>query len=120
MSAGRPRIPGGFLQGDRVIDRRRFIGVVAGGLLAAPLAAGAQQTKVTRIGVLYPGGSAPLAPRMEAFRQGLRESGYVEGTNIAIEIRHADGKGDRLAKMAGDFGQREVSVIAANGDLAPR
>ena len=103
-----------------MMDRRAFIGTVAGTLLAAPLAAGAQQAKVARIGVLYPGGSAPLAPRMEAFRQGLRESGYVEGTNIAIEIRHADGKVDRLAKLAADLVQREVSVIATSGDLATR
>jgi putative tryptophan/tyrosine transport system substrate-binding protein len=88
---------------------------------AAPLAAEAQQAAtINRIGVLYPGGSAPLSPRMEAFRQGLRESGYVEETNISIEIRYADGKADRLAKMAAELIQREVRVIATSGDLATR
>ena len=66
----------------------RLATAVAVLLLAAPLGAEAQRAApVYRIGVLYPGGSAPLSPRMEAFRQGLRESGYVEGTNLSIEIR---------------------------------
>ena len=90
-------------------------------LLAAPLGAQAQPAAtVYRIGVLYPGGSAPLSSRMEAFRQGLRESGYVEGTNIFIEIRHGDGKIDRLAKMATELVQRNLHVIATSGDFATR
>src|SRR5438309_8996812 len=86
-----------------------------------PLAGGAQQAgKVPRVGVLYPGGSAPLSLRMEAFRQGLRESGYVEGNTVAIESRYADGRSERLVKLAADLVQREVSVIATSGDLATR
>jgi len=102
----------------------RLIGlavVLAVGLAFSPLAAEAQQAgKVPRVGVLYPGGSAPLSLRMEAFRQGLRESGYVEGNTVAIESRYADGRGERLVKLAADLVQREVSVIATSGDLATR
>ena len=95
--------------------------VLAVGLAFSPLAAEAQQAgKVPRVGVLYPGGSAPLSLRMEAFRQGLRESGYVEGNTVAIESRYADGRGERLVKLAADLVQREVSVIATSGDLATR
>jgi putative tryptophan/tyrosine transport system substrate-binding protein len=103
------------------VDRRGFLLTSLAGALAAPLFAGAQQaTKVPRVGVLYPGGSVPLSLRMEAFRQGLRESGYVEGTSVAIESRYADGRGDRLAKLAADLIQREVKVITTSGDLATR
>ena len=88
---------------------------------AAPLATYAQPPgKVPRIGVLYPGGSAPLSPRMEAFRRGLQEHGYVEKTNIAIEIRYADGRMDRLPELAAALVQRNVRVIATSGDLATR
>jgi putative ABC transport system substrate-binding protein len=97
------------------------LAAVAALLFAAPFAAVAQRpATVYRIGVLYPGGSVPLSPRMEAFRQGLREAGYVEGTNLAIEIHFADGKADRLAKMAAELVRREVHVIATSGDLATR
>ena len=95
--------------------------VLAVSCVLAPLAGEAQQAgKVPRVGVLYPGGSAPLSLRMEAFRQGLRESGYVEGNTVAIESRYADGRGERLVKLAADLVQREVSVIATSGDLATR
>jgi putative ABC transport system substrate-binding protein len=57
---------------------------------------------------------------MDAFRQGLRDAGFIEGTNISIEIRYADGRSDRLAKMAAALIQREVGVIATSGDLATR
>ncbi len=80
--------------------KRRVMGIIAVlliGILATPLSAEAQQAgKLPRIGVLYPGGAAPPAPRIEAFRQGLRDHGYVEGTNIAIDIRYADGPTERL------------------------
>jgi len=70
------------------VDRRTFIGTLASGLLAAPLAAEAQSAgTIYRVGLLWPGASAPRPPRLEAFREGLRESGYVEGQNVAIEAR---------------------------------
>ena len=90
-------------------------------LVTGPLGAQAQRAPtVSRVGVLYPGGSAPLSHRMEAFRQGLREFGFVEGTNISIEIHHADGSSDRLASMAAELVRREVRVIATSGDFATR
>lgn len=90
-------------------------------LLGGPLDAEAQlAATVHRIGVLYPGGAAPLALRMDAFRQGLRDAGFVEGSNISIEIRYAEGKSDRLAGMAADLIKREVGLIATSGDLATR
>jgi len=87
------------------VDRRAFLGALTGSLLAAPLAAEAQQpVRVARIGVLSPGD--PLSepsPRFEAFRRELRERGWVEGQNIAIEWRFAEGKNDRLPDLAAEL-----------------
>jgi putative tryptophan/tyrosine transport system substrate-binding protein len=95
--------------------------IVAVLMFAGPLGAQAQRVAtVSSVGVLYPGGSAALAPRMEAFRRGLRESGYVEGTNVSLEIRYADGRSDRLASMAAELARRQVRVIATSGDFATR
>jgi putative ABC transport system substrate-binding protein len=103
-----------------MMDRREFIGTLAGGLLAAPLAAEAQQAgKVYRIGVLWAGISPPPPPRLDWFRQGLREAGYVDGQNIVIDVRYAEGAG-RLRELAAELAKLNVSVIAAFGDLAPR
>jgi putative ABC transport system substrate-binding protein len=92
------------------MDRRTFFGTLAGGLLAAPLAAEAQQTKIARVGLLEP---SSLPGRSEAFRQGLRELGYVEGQSIIIERRSAEGVLDRLPDLAADLVRRKVDVIAA-------
>lgn len=89
-------------------------------VIFAPLfAVEAQPGKVYRVGVLWPGASSPRPPRMEAFRQGLRESGYVEGQNVAIELRYAE-KGERLRELAAELVRLNVSVIASFGDLGPR
>ncbi len=89
------------------------------GLTAWPLAAQAPPgTRLHRVGVLWPGGSPPSGSRMEWFREGLRESGYVEGQNIAIDLRYAEA-GDRLRTLAGELAQSNVSVIVSFGDLAP-
>jgi putative tryptophan/tyrosine transport system substrate-binding protein len=97
------------------MERRRFIEVIAGGLLAAPLAAEAQQAaKVPRIGFL----SLNLAPNPhlhEAFRRGLRELGYVEGRNVVIEIRDAEGKPERLPALAAELVALKVDVIVTGG-----
>src|SRR5229473_8063611 len=82
-----------------VMDRRAFIGALAGGLLAAPLAAEAQRVgSVPTVGVLTPGmASSPLArPSNEAFERGLQEHGWVPGQSIRIEYRYADGKPGRV------------------------
>jgi len=96
------------------MDRRAFIGTMTGGLLAAPLAAESQPAgKVTRIGFLSPSSPSnvrnPL--RLDALRQGLREQGYVEGQNIAIESRWAEGKYDRLPGLAVELVRLKVDVI---------
>src|SRR5262245_30793448 len=103
------------------MDRRRFLLTSLAGALAQPHAAEAQQTsKMARVGVLYPGGAAPLSVRLEALRQGLRDSGYVDGKSVTIESRYADGKGDHLVKLAVELVQRDVAAIATSGDLATR
>ena len=91
------------------------------GLVAAPLAVEAQQTaKVPRVGYLNPGSASdPLTQRrLNAFRQGLRELGYVEGQNIAIESRWAEGKYDRYPALAADLVRLKVDVIVAHGGTA--
>ena len=97
------------------MDRRAFVATLAGGLLAAPLAAEGQQTaKVARIGFL----SLNLAPNphlKEAFRQGLRDLGYVEGHNVVIEYRDAEGKLERLPALAAELIALQVDVILAGG-----
>jgi putative ABC transport system substrate-binding protein len=100
------------------MDRRAFIAVLSGGLLAAPLAAEAQQAaKVPRIGylALNPAANPHLH---EAFRQGLRDLGYVEGRNVVIENRDAEGKPERLPALAAELVLLKVDVIVANPTVA--
>jgi putative ABC transport system substrate-binding protein len=100
-----------------VTTRRAFLGALAGGLLAAPRAAGAQQTagKVYRLGYLSMGsGTSTYLRPLEAFRQGLRERGWVEGQNIVIEYRWAEGQVDRLPGLADELVRLKVDVIAAS------
>jgi putative ABC transport system substrate-binding protein len=86
------------------------------GLLAAPLAAQAQQAdRVFRIGVLGHSSASASAGRIEAFRQGLRDLGYVEGKNVALEYRWSEGKQDRLPELAKELVRRKVDVIVSHG-----
>jgi ABC-type uncharacterized transport system substrate-binding protein len=98
-----------------MMDRRRFLLISLAGALAAPVAAGAQQAaKIARIGFL----SLTLAPNphlKEAFRQGLRDLGYVEGRNVVIEYRDAEGKLERLPALAAELVALKVDVILAGG-----
>ncbi len=83
--------------------------------------AGAQQPgKVPRIGFLITTSPAVIEPRIEAFRKGLRELGYVEGKNIVIERRHAEGKFDRLPALAAELVNLKVDVIVTSGPTATR
>jgi len=97
------------------MDRRTFLGVIAGSLLAAPLAAEAQQAaKAPRIGFL--GFNLATNPHLhEAFRQGLRDLGYVEGRNLVIEYRDAEGKYERLPALAAELVALKVDVIVTGG-----
>jgi len=98
------------------VDRRAFIGNIAGGLVAAPLAAGAQQAaKVTRIGLLSLNASSASPQFFEPFLQRLRDLGYVEGRNVVIEYRDAEGKPERLPALAAELVALKVDVILAPG-----
>src|SRR6478735_12427288 len=101
--------------------RRDFIKVIGGTAAAWPLAARAQQAGFTaRIGLLWPGDAPPVSPRMESFRQGLRALGFVDGQNIAIELRYAQGGPPQLPELAAELVRLKVDVIFASGDLAPK
>ncbi len=102
-----------------MISRRIFLTTVAGGLLAAPPAAEAQwAVKVWRIGFL--GGSPSAVPRfIQAFEQGLRELGYVEGQNISIERRFSEGRAERLNDLATTLVRLTVDVIVVDACGAP-
>jgi putative tryptophan/tyrosine transport system substrate-binding protein len=97
-----------------VIDRRAFITIVGGGILAVRRFAEAQTTgKVYRIGYLVPISATPVSHLTEAFRQGLRELGWVEGQNIVIEYRFAEGRLDRLPDLAAELVRLKMDVIVA-------
>jgi putative ABC transport system substrate-binding protein len=102
------------------MDRRAFIGGIAGGVLVMPLVAPAQQPAIPVIGFLNSRAADDDPHLLAAFRQGLKEVGYVEGQNVAIEYRFAEGHDDRLPALAADLVRRRVTVIAANGLAAQR
>ena len=90
-------------------------------LFAAPLAADAQPAgKVPRIGVLSTNSQASVSTHVEAFRQGLRERGYVEGQNVVIEYRYGDGNLDRLPKLAAELLALNVDLIVTGGTSPTR
>ena len=95
------------------MKRREFM-VLAGGLSAWPLTARAQQPAMPVIGFLNVASADGYAPMVAAFRDGLKQSGFIEGQNVTVEYRWAEGHYDRLPDMAADFVRRAVSVIVAN------
>jgi putative ABC transport system substrate-binding protein len=100
------------------VRRRNFIQLL-GGTAAWPLVARAQQPAMPVIGVLYPGTASAGQTLVDALRRGLAEAEYVEGHNVALEYRFADGHYDRLPELAADLIRLHVTLIAACGSSAP-
>jgi len=102
------------------VERRAFIGMVTGGLLAAPLIAEAQQAgKIPRVGILL-FGTPDTDPSLPSFHAGLHALGYAERRNILLEYRYAEGKPDRLPGLARELASAKPNVIfALGGDVAP-
>ncbi|MGH6642556.1 MAG: ABC transporter substrate-binding protein [Bradyrhizobium sp.] len=101
--------------------RRREFFTLVGGVSALPLTAiHAQQSAMPTVGVLWPGAEPPAPPRMESFRQVLRQLGFIEGQNLAIELRYARHGLQQLPELAAELVRMKVDVITTFGDLTPK
>jgi putative ABC transport system substrate-binding protein len=100
------------------MKRRELVTVLFGALLAWPLMAHAQQPVMPVVGFLNNGSAGAFAPHMAAFQQGLSDAGYVDGQNVTIEYRWADGDNSRLPALVADLVGRPAALIAATGGVA--
>src|SRR5262249_3293410 len=94
--------------------RREFIAALSSAAMAWPLVARAQQPPIPVIGILNSSTVAPTSDRLAALRQGLNEAGFVEGRNVALELRFAEGHFDRLPALVADLVGRRVAVIVTD------
>ena len=111
-----PTIPQSLLlRADEVIQwrRRDFVAILGGAVFVWSRTATAQQSSIPVIGFLNSGSAGAYTDQVAAFRQGLSEVGYIEGRNVTVEYRWADGRSDRLPALAADLVNRQVAVIAA-------
>jgi putative tryptophan/tyrosine transport system substrate-binding protein len=103
---------------SRHTKRREFIALLGGAAVGWPLAARAQQAAIPVAGFLHPSSPEPFGHIVDGFRRGLKDAGFVEGQNLAIEYRWARGEYERLPTLAADLVQRQVRVILAGGGEA--
>jgi putative tryptophan/tyrosine transport system substrate-binding protein len=97
------------------MKRREFIATTLGGAAAWPMVARGQQPAMPVIGFLNSASPGPFALLLSAFHEGLKDGGYIEGNNVTLEYRWADGQYDRLPALAADLVRRRVTLIAATG-----
>jgi putative tryptophan/tyrosine transport system substrate-binding protein len=98
--------------------RRDFITLLGGAAVAGAVGARAQQARMPVIGFLHTASAGSYVSQLKAFDRALKETGYVEGKNVAIEYRWAENDLDRLSALAGDLVRRKVSIIVAGGSPA--